>query len=125
MQLLSYFQEILANSTNILVYLFGIYLFILWILPPATWNFLSGSILFFVGMVETILPTQYLPFGETADFLVLSALFAYIFLFIHLLASSIQVVTNGVWVKKIHDSIGYFIVGKLTRNEPEKNTETV
>ncbi|MEG3439991.1 hypothetical protein V0288_22880, partial [Pannus brasiliensis CCIBt3594] len=124
-QVLAYFQNILANSTNIIVYLFGIYLFILWIFPAFTWNFLSGSILFAVGMIETIIPTQYLPFGETMDFFVLSALFAYIFLFIHLLAKGVQVFTNGIWVKKIHDSIGSFIVKKLARSKPENDTEPV
>ena len=102
----NYFQEILSNTKNIFAYIAGIYLFILWIFPQATWAFFSGALLFFVGLIETVMPTQAIPFaGGIIEFITLSGLFAYLFLFIHSLALGVKILTNSSFIKHTHNLI--------------------
>jgi hypothetical protein len=110
----NYVKEILSNTKNIFAYMAGIYLFILWIFPQATWSFFSGALLFLVGVIETALPTQAIPFaGGIIEFITLSGLFAYLFLFIHSLAAGVKLLTNSSFIKYIHDLIAkVFLIKK-------------
>jgi hypothetical protein len=64
-----------------------IYLLALWTFPREIWNFLGGIVWFIKSMIILILPD--LP-GYFDDFGAIGAIFAFIFLYLHTIASLIQ-----------------------------------
>lgn len=77
----------ISNLYQIIAYLSQIYLLALWTFPREIWNFLGGIVWFIKSMIILILPD--LP-GYFDDFGAIGAIFAFIFLYLHTIASLIQ-----------------------------------
>lgn len=72
-----------------------VYFFILLITPKFVWRWMSGFFLFIAGLFLAMLPNIPIPvIGGTVDFGIFSALFLFLFFFIHNLASLIQLFAN-------------------------------
>jgi len=101
-----YLKEFLINSQNIIIYMAGIYLFLLWLFPQPIWVFFSGILLFCIGLIETAIPTNFIPYiSGVLELLTLSVAFTYLFIFLHFLASFINLITKPSLVNKIHETL--------------------
>jgi hypothetical protein len=98
-----YLKEVLITSENIIVYIAGIYLFLLWLFPQPIWVFFSGTLLFCIGLIETAIPTNFIPYiAGVVELITLSAAFTYLFIFLHFLASFVNFITKPSLINKIH-----------------------
>lgn len=82
---------------NIAVFgtILDIYFFILLVTPRLVWRWISGSFVFIIGFLLAMIPNIPLPvIGGTVDFGIFSALFVFLFFFIHNLASFIKIFAN-------------------------------
>lgn len=88
------FKTLQVNFT-IFSTILDVYFFILLITPKFVWRWMSGFFLFIAGLFLAMLPNIPIPvIGGTVDFGIFSALFLFLFFFIHNLASLIQLFAN-------------------------------
>ncbi len=74
------------------IYLVDIYLLLLWTVPRAIWNWIGGVFWFLQSAIVNIMPD--LP-SNLDDFGMTAAIFAFIFLYLHTLASFLQTLVDS------------------------------
>ena len=77
----------LSSIFEILIYLMQIYLLLLWTVPREVWNFIGGAFFLLQGIIVLVIPD--LP-GYFDDFGFITAIFSFIFLYLHTTASLVQ-----------------------------------
>ena len=81
----------LKSVPELLIYITQIYLLLLWVIPRELWNLAGGAVWFVESVVVTLLPN--LP-GYFDDIGIVAAIFAFIFLYLHTIASLVQRVVD-------------------------------
>jgi hypothetical protein len=96
-------RQFVSLDTSSLRLLVDLYFFVLLLTPRVFWKFSSSVLLIVVSAVLVLVPN--LPFvGEIWDLTILSSAFAYLFLFVHSLASGTQAI--AIFLANISDRSG-------------------
>jgi len=96
----------LATVPHLMLQLLHVYLFLLWLMPREAWNFLGG-IVFFVNSILVVIFPDLPTFIDDCG--AIFALFGFIFLYIHTLASLMQRIVDvpgikgcmGTWLRAL------------------------
>ncbi len=95
----------LSSIPALLIYLTQIYLFLLWAIPREAWNFAGGFLWFLQSVVVTVLPDFPTYFDDLG---IITAIFVFIFLYLHTMASLLQRIVDSWIVVAVHSGLAGF-----------------
>jgi len=91
-----------TDVPSVLIYIMQVYILLLWTLPRELWNFLGAIVLTVKSAIVTLFAN--IP-GPWDDLGIVLAIFAFIFLYIHTLASLLQRLIEGRLIIRMRTSI--------------------
>ena len=104
----------LSSIPALLIYLTQIYLFLLWTIPREAWNFAGGVLWFLQSVIITVFPDFPTYFDDLG---IITAIFAFIFLYVHTIASILQRIVDSWIVVGVRSGVAGLFKRYLDRTE--------